>query len=99
MVGLGATPVCGMAGRGVSIAFDDPGASSAGSGDWAFAGDVGSAAMLAANIRDTIRMRNMGFPIWPLRTTATMASLFRHPVDLGVVKGPPARRGEMAAAT
>jgi hypothetical protein len=66
MVGLGATPVCGMAVRGVSIALDDPGASSAGSGDWAFAGDVGSAAMLPASINDTIRVRIMGFPCWPL---------------------------------
>jgi hypothetical protein len=74
MVGLGATPVCGMAVRGVSIDFDDPGASSAGSGDWAFARDIGNA-MLPASAKDTIRMRIMGFPCWPQHTNVDVDQL------------------------
>ena len=40
-----------MAGRGIKIDLDDPGASSAGSGDRAFARDIGSAAMSAMPVK------------------------------------------------
>jgi hypothetical protein len=57
---LGPPPVYGAAGRAATIALDDPGASRAGSGDWAFASDIGSAAMLPASIKDVISVRKHG---------------------------------------
>jgi hypothetical protein len=63
-----------MAVRGVSIALDDPGASSAGSGDWAFARDIGNA-MLPASAKATIRMRIMFFFLaGPKSKTLTLTS-------------------------
>ena len=53
-----------MAVRGVNIALDDPGASSAGSGDCAFAREIGNATM-AASAKDTIRTRIMVFLTGP----------------------------------
>ena len=53
-----------MAVRGVNIALDDPGASSAGSGDCAFARDIRNATM-AASAKDTIRTRIMVFLTGP----------------------------------
>jgi hypothetical protein len=57
-LGAGKWVVCGSI-RGVK---DDPGASKAGSGDWAFACYVASAAMLAASMEDTISIRFMVGP-------------------------------------
>jgi hypothetical protein len=41
-----------MEGRGISTDRDEPGASRAGSGDWAFACNVASAAMLPGSKKD-----------------------------------------------
>jgi len=60
-VGRGATVVRGIEGRGISIDRDDPGAKRAGSGDWAFAGNVASAAMLPASRREA-RIRFIAGP-------------------------------------
>jgi hypothetical protein len=59
--GRGATLVRGMEGRGVNTDRDEPGANSAGSGDWAVACNEVRAAMPPASARDT-RMRTMAGP-------------------------------------
>jgi len=69
-VGRGATVVCGMEGRGISTDRDEPGANRAGSGDWAFAGNVASAAMPPASRKDTrIRLMVGPFTFAPMRSS------------------------------
>src|ERR1700682_1507280 len=52
---------CSSVSRGGAIIRpDSPGASRAGSGDWAFACDVPSAAMLPARMKEAIRFRVIG---------------------------------------
>src|SRR5580693_344456 len=65
-----------MPGRGVNIALDDPGASRAGSGDWALACGAAINAMPAVGIRDTSRVRNMGcFLVTPYKNVCMVRSL------------------------
>lgn len=55
--GRGATPVCGIDGRGVSTERDEPGANSAGSGDCAYACDnVAATAPPTANTTANARI-------------------------------------------
>jgi hypothetical protein len=84
--------------RGVSIALDDPGASSAGSGDCAFAHDIGNAAMLPASAKDTIKVRIMGFLEGPQLTNVPFEQLVpsRRPQRQICDLAPPAMRCDEA---